>query len=454
MIMKRILIAGGAFVAVAILFVVVTLAIGRRVVERVVGPGEVAAPAAPATSVHRDHLYGRITTVDGETYEGRLQWGGEEEAFWSDDFGGWKDENPWAGSVSPDLLMERNPVALFGIVVMQRQRPIDLRRPFLARFGDIARIDAGLQDIRVTLKSGAVHELDRLAADDLADGVRVWDEQHGVIDLNERGIRSIEFMASAGSVSHPDPVPDRLHGTVRTRHGRFTGFIQWDWEKRLGSDVLEGLSEDVEVNLPFDTIAVIARHKDGGALVTLRDGRELVLTGTRDVGDGNRGIYVDDPRYGRVLIPWEAFVQVDFAPGGDSPGYGDFPPGRPLTGSVETRDGRWLVGRLVFDLDESETTETLDAPSQGVHYMIPFGAIASIMPSFDEDGGSLKAWVLLHDGQDQVLVLDHGGDLGEGNAGMLVFVDGHERPEYVRWADVEQIRLDRPPAMVRPIDER
>jgi len=37
--------------------------------------------------------------------------------------------------------------------------------------------------------------------------------------------------------------------------------------------------------------------------------------------------------------------------------------GRPLTGKVITRSGRRLAGRLVYDLDESETTETLDAPS-------------------------------------------------------------------------------------------
>jgi hypothetical protein len=97
--------------------------------------------------------------------------------------------------------------------------------------------------------------------------------------------------------------------------------------------------------------------------VTLLDGREIVLSGTAKVG-GNRGVYVDDPRYGRVLVSWDAFERVDFSPGGSGPAYGDFPPGRPLTGSVTTRAGRRLAGRLVYDLDESETTETLDAPSR------------------------------------------------------------------------------------------
>ena len=35
------------------------------------------------------------------------------------------------------------------------------------------------------------------------------------------------------------------------------------------------------------------------------------------------------------------------------------------------------------------------------------------------------------------------GDLGEGNGGMLIFVDGRERYEYVAWADVEQVDFER-----------
>ena len=147
---------------------------------------------------------------------------------------------------------------------------------------------------------------------------------------------------------------------------------------------------------------------------------------------------MSDPRFGRVLVSWDAFERLDFSPGGSGPAYGDFPPGRPLTGSVTTRAGRRLAGRLVYDLDESETTETLDAPSQGVDYTIPFGLIASIvLPGREE-----RARVTLSNGEE--LQLDRRGDLGEANAGMLIFVDGSQRPEYVLWTDVEQVDFDRP----------
>ncbi len=95
----------------------------------------------------------------------------------------------------------------------------------------------------------------------------------------------------------------------------------------------------------FDTIRSIARRSRDSSLVTLLDGREIVLSGARAVGQGNRGVYVS----------WDAFERVEFSPGGNGPAYGDFPPGGPLTGSVTARR---LAGRLVYDLDESEFTET------------------------------------------------------------------------------------------------
>ena len=178
--------------------------------------------------------------------------------------------------------------------------------------------------------------------------------------------------------------------------------------------------------------------------MTLLDGREIVLSGTAGAGDGNRGVYVDDRRYGRVLISWDAFERVDFSPGGSGPAYGDFPPGAPLKGTVTTRDGRHLAGRLVFDLDESETTETLDGPSEDVDYTIPFGMVASIVPP-GREGGAKFAQVTLHNGE--ALQLERGGDLGDRNAGMLVFVDGGQTPEYVSWGDLGRVDFDRPPAM-------
>lgn len=428
-------IARAAFAAVLILILLAT-AVGYCAFERNFGTDTSIPPAiAPASAVEEAHpgfLYGRIAIAAGATYEGRLRWGRErgQEAFWGDYFNGFKSQNPWAVHVPPERL-GKDPITIFGIEIGGGSR-LDLGRPFMARFGDIARIELVGRDVRLTLKSGTVLITNYSAFNDLDDGVRVWDRSQGILDVGTRQIRTIDFLPAPRA----GPLPHRLHGAVRTRSGNFTGFVQWNRNKGLGSDELGGRTADGDLRVRFDTIRSIAREAQS-SLVTLLDGREILLTGP-EAGHANLGIYVDDPRFGRVLVSWDAFERLDFSPGGSGPAYGDFPPGLPLTGSVTTRGGRRLAGRLVYDLDESETTETLDAPAQGVDYTIPFGSITSIvLPGREE-----RATVTLSNGEQ--LQLDRRGDLGEANGGMLIFADGSQRPEYVLWTDVERIDFHRP----------
>lgn len=388
------------------------------------------SPPPNAGEIHPGFLYGRIA-VDGVTYEGRLRWGGTQEAFWGDFFDGVKAGNPWAVHAP----RERNRLSLevFGVAIGGRDFP----RPFMARFGDIARIEAQFSRVQVTLKSGTVFDLDRFGPGDIDDGVRVWDNRRGVVDVNTRQIRTIEFL-------QPRPIHDapvRLHGTVRTRLGAFTGFIEWDQEDGVDADELRGRSGTGERIVRYDTVRSMARHSRDSVLVTLLDGREVVLSGNREIGHTNRGIYVDDRRYGRVLVSWDAFERLEFSPSDSGPGYDDFPPGRPISGTIVTRDGRRLAGRLVYDFDESETTETFEVSRDGVDYYIPVGLIASILTR-DQGGDPQRPSVMLHDGE--VLPVQRSGDLGPRHDGMLVFIDGRTRPEYVRWSDVDQVQFDRP----------
>jgi len=426
--------------------------IGLVVLALVAGYRALTSDAEPSAGTHPSFLYGRITAVSGTIYEGRLRFGGNQEAFWGDFFNGFRDENPWVDHVPTDgLPRERSDIEIFGVTIWRHERRIDLRRPFMARFGDIARIEAKGRDLTVTLKSGSVAHLDRYSADDFADGLRVWDDRHGVVDLDERKIRSIDLLGPARSGASPS---HRLHGTVHTRQGDFTGFLQWDREGAVGLDELEGFTIDGELlSLPFNTIRTLARSSRKSSVATLLDGREIVLSDTRQAGDGHRGIYVDDARYGRVLISWDAFERVDLGaiddgPGGSGPAYDDFPPGRPLAGIITTRTGRRLAGRLVYDLDESEFIETLDAPYQGVDYTIPFGLVASVVLHGSGEGAAGRARVALHSGE--VLQLERSGDLGDGNAGFLIFVDG-EHAAYVPWADVERVDFERPREMYPPL---
>ncbi|MBN9660336.1 MAG: hypothetical protein J0H49_19260 [Acidobacteria bacterium] len=443
--MKRSSVSGWAFLLVLILLVIPA---GYWARKRMARPARTPSrvdltPSGRAAELaHPSFLYGRVTTVDGLTYEGRLRWGDGEEAFWGDYFNGAKKENPWAAYIPPERLpKERHPIAIFGLEIAHRERPIDLARLFMERFGDIARIEATGRDVRVTLKSGTGFYLDRMEASDFDDGVRVWDSRRGVTDLDSLRIRTIELRPAPPSTA----ALDRLYGKVRTRQGdEFTGFVQWDRQQCVGTDQLTGRTGQGERSLQFGTIRSIAHRVPDSSLVTLLDGREVVLSGTRAVGPENRGLYVDDPLYGRVLVSWDAFDRVDFTPGGSGPTYSDFPPGSPLKGTIATRDGRRLTGRLVYDLDESESTQTLDAPSRGVNYTIPFGLVASIVLSGPQEHGARCARVTLRNGQE--LQLDCAGDLGPQNAGALIFPAGSQRPEYVPWDKLDQIALDRPPS--------
>jgi hypothetical protein len=468
---KRLALTGGAVAA--------AIAVGFVLADRRLGEGEphssssvpkasqseTAPPAAGGSGTDaQGFLYGRVTTRSGEVYLGRLRWAGNREAFWGDSFNGLKAENPWAAQVPPGRLpKEDRSVSILGLHFGDAAHPQDLRRQFMARFGDLARIEArGTNVVRVTLKSGSAIDLDHLEAGDFDGGVRVFDAR-GTVVLDSPVIASVELLPTTGLTD----APARLSGTVHTAQGDFTGYLQWDREKGLATDalvgrrkiaipgletaVIPGLGRTGTVSLRFDTIRTIARRARNAALVTLLDGREFELIGTGDSGVGdvgidNRGIYVDDPRYGRVLVPWDSFESADLRPAGSGPAYADFPAGSAIAGTVTTLDGRSLQGRLIFDLDEAETTETLDAPAGGVNYLIPFGLVASITPAPPATAVA-RATVPLRSGEE--LAREPSGDHGANNAGVLVLAGGAQ-PEYVAWSEVARIDLERPAAQVRP----
>src|SRR5687768_6164217 len=138
---KKGTIARAAFGA-ALIIILLAIAVGYLAVERNFGTDTSIPPAiAPASAVEKAHpsfLYGRIAIAAGATYEGRLRWGRGrgQEAFWGDYFNGIKSQNPWAVHV-PTERAGKDPIKIFGVEVGGGST-LDLSRPFMARFGDIA----------------------------------------------------------------------------------------------------------------------------------------------------------------------------------------------------------------------------------------------------------------------------------------------------------------------------
>ncbi len=374
-------------------------------------------------------IYGVVVTNGGASHEGRLRWA-DEEAFWGDLFHASKPAEARSHLDSKPADARRGkPIKVFGLTVGFHSDN-DGSRQLVARFGDLAAIHPrGSDGAKLVLRSGTEYEVEG-GSNDLGATIHVRAANGDEVEIPWRTIDRIELRPAPPDLAVRE---HRLHGTVATRSGTFHGFIQWDQHEALSSDKLDGEDEGRSVALEMGSIRSIERTP-AGSRVTLRAGDVLELDGTNDVNDENRGIYVDDDRYGRVLVSWDVFERVDFSePGPSGAAYGEFPAGRPLTGRVTTKGGATHTGRIAYDLDESESWELLDGGDRGIDYSIPMGTIAAIVP------GSRQARVVLKSGEE--LELGGAADVGEDNDGIAI-VAGDGRVAYVPWSEVARVDFD------------
>jgi hypothetical protein len=384
------------------------------------------SPAAAAVDTS-GFLYGEAVTRSGNTYRGRLRWD-DEESFWGDYFNSTKKERPYAEKAPDHMRERRERVTIFGISIGTRWDDDDDRR-FVAPFGALREIEVHRGDeVTVTMKSGTRYELEG-GSNDIGADVVVWDEKVGRIALEWDELERVRFLPAPADLAVD---VHRLHGTVESDAGTFRGWIQWDQDECLSSDELDGDTRDGDVSIPMGRIRRIERASRRASLVTMDDGRELRLDGSNDVDDDNRGIYVEDDRFGRVLVSWDAFESVTFdRPAGSGPAQNAFAAGGPLVGTVTDRQGRKHAGRIAFDLDETETWELLSGTRRDVEFIIPFALVAAVVPDGDD-----SAKVFLESGLE--LRLEGGADVGEGNSGVAVIGDDGD-VRYVEWEDVRRI---------------
>jgi hypothetical protein len=372
-------------------------------------------------------IYGHVTTRSGTEYTGFLRWGTEEH-FWDDLFHSAKADLPYREEQQRE---EDRGVRIFGRDIRWGQHDHG-SRIFIARFGDIEEIVVTDDErAEVRMKSGEIYEVEGYS-NDVGGKVHVRDPDLGEIDLRWDRIDRIQFMQAPADAA---PGPYRLHGTVETEIGEFQGFIQWDKQECVSSDVLDGEAEDGEVDIKMGRILSIERSSRRASIVELKDGRTVELRGSNDVNHENRGIVVEDPRYGRVTIPWDAFEKVTFHdPRGSGRSYLDYSKGTVLHGSVTDTDGNTHQGRIVIDLDESEDWEILNGSYRDVEYDIPLRLVARIEPL-----SRSESRVVLRTGEE--LELEEGQDVSDRNAGVLVFTADERDPIYVDWRDVERVEF-------------
>lgn len=305
-------------------------------------------------------------------------------------------------------------------------------RIFIARYGDIKKIEVvGSEDAELTMKTGDVYVVSGYS-NDVGSDIWVRDAALGDIRLAWKKIETIEFMDTPSNVK---PEGTRIYGKLICDAGDFEGFVQWDKEECLSTDILDGDSDDGRLEIPMGNITAIERRSRRSSWVTLNDGRRLALEGTNDVDGSNRGIYIEDARYGRVEVPWDSFEKLDFVKGkGSGNGYNSYKP-KELTATLVLEDGQQAKGKIVFDLDESQTWEMLNGEMFDVEFDIPFEKVASITPRSRN-----SSMVEFKNGER--IRLENSQDITDNNDGILIFVKGNKDPDYYSWNEISKIIID------------
>ena len=383
-------------------------------------------------------LYGKITTKNGKTYEGVIRWG-DEEAFWDDMFNSSKTEQTLRALLDEDQaesledmmgsrLWRKHYKSRRGWTSWANQTTFQ----FKCRFGDIQKIQiSGDEDAILTFKNGKELEVSG-GSNDVGTRIRILDAEIGEVQLKWNRIDKIEFMDTPSNLDHAFGLP--LYGKVQTRRGEFSGFIQWDHDECLSTDILDGDSDDGELDIEFGNIAAIKKHRSG-SLVTLQSGREIYLYDSNDVDRDNRGIVVKDPRYGKVLVEWRDFESVAFENnrGLSGPAYRQFKSPERIRGKVVLEDGGSVSGNIIYDLDEAWDLEMLDGNNGKTRFYLSFRDISEIVPD-----GRHGSQVIMNSGA--TIELEDSRDIDSDNEGIVVEQESGKLV-YVKWRDVEKISL-------------
>jgi len=382
-----------------------------------------------------DRIYGVVTTEDGDTYEGFIRWT-DNEGSWSDFLNGQKSLDPEHLEEARELSGEerRRSLRIFGLRFLFGNDGPDQASSGL-RFGHIASIErgrGGRADIHLT--SGDVVALEG-GSSDIGSGMEltIEDPARGTVEVGWRDLERVEFREAPGDAR---PRARRLYGTLRTQEGHsFTGFIAWDSDEILTTDVLDGEEKGRDREIPFANIGAIQRFSSSGARVLLTNGEEIVLKDSNDVDEDNRGIIVADPQLGQVTVDWDEFLDITFQPApADAAPRARFDGGRRLRGTVETADGRRLRGAIRWDNDEEFTWEALDGEAGFVEMDVELGNVASIR-RLDDD----SAEVTLRDGR--VFEMSGSNDVDDHNKGIFV-TDSSGDASLVTWEDFRLVRFD------------
>ncbi|HWR83144.1 MAG TPA: hypothetical protein VN285_07565 [Candidatus Deferrimicrobium sp.] len=400
--------------------------------------GCVLALAMPGAADDSGRIYGRIETAEGDALEGFIRWD-KNEADWVDILDATKEMKHLDDVKGRRKYRDRETsIEIFGIRI-GNERSSDYEWSSTAqagiRFGHLKSMEI-LDDetARLTLKSGQEIELTQMSTD-IGSSIReiiIEDEREGEMELVWDDLETIEFM-SAPSQTRSNFGP-RLYGTLVTQDGeKYTGFVCWDVDEVFANDVLDGDEDHRSRKVKFGRIASAERYSAGATRITLRDGQEMILRGSNDVDDDNRGILILDPALGQVTVHWDEFDRLDFTDPPAQVGYDDFDGGGPLKGTVFTEDGESHTGTIRWDNDEEYSWEILNGSYHDADFDIELGLVKSI-----EKRSARSAIVTLLDGRS--FRLSGSNDVDDDNKGIFIKLTDGEEVE-VAWDEFDHVEF-------------
>jgi len=400
--------------------------------------------AAVAQADSAGRIYGKIYTIDGDTFEGLIRWD-KNEGSWVDVLDGSRDRDDRDRDRKyrrdrRTYRDKRSKVKLFGLTIYDEPDDYFYFSSSTAesgiRFGHLRSLEV-INDDRalLILKNGNEVEFFN-GSTDIGTSIReivIEDTREGEIEFDWDDIDLIEF-SEAGS-GQTSVFGERLYGTLTTRRGEeFTGFVCWDVDELFEDDILDGKERRRSRKIEFGKLASIARYSSSGAEVVLRSGDEMLLRGTNDVDDDNRGIYILDPAFGQVKVDWSDFDILEFKAAPRPIRYSDFDGGRKIRGKVYTEDGKEYSGEICWDDDEEYTWELLNGDYRDMEFKLEFGLIKSV-----EKNSRRSSDVTVSDGR--TFRLRGSNDVDEDNKGIIITQDDGDEV-YVDWEDFARAEFD------------
>ncbi len=387
---------------------------------------------------HEPIIYGTVTETNGQTFTGSLRWG-NQETFLSDIFNGRKIATVGIEHLSEDEqddLMDHQPGPQATIgdlqITFKSFFGKEIDQPYFnVPFGSVKtlEIDNKKNLFIATLHDGTTIVSDGRSSNDLDSDIFVKDLQGETKEFELDDLSLITFSKAPQAAL---TFGDGIYGTVTSSIGTFQGRVMWDKDERLTYEELDGEDESQDYEIKFADIKSIERSGNA-SIVELTNETTLNLTGTNDVNNGNRGIWVDHPDLGRVEIEWLQFkklviedVDVDWM---DFDDYVNMT--KPLKGQVELKDGTKLdADGITYDMNQQSSAELMYVDVNEANREIPLRTIQKITVKHEQ-----AAEFLL---QDQSTVLAYGNrSVTRENNGILLTQNGNHK--WIPWEQVQAV---------------